>query len=99
MADKPNPNLIHVDIFGQSYAVRAGADPAYLQEIAAHVDAQMREVGRAAGAVDTVRVAVLAALNIADETFRLREKVRALEAVAEARAASLARKLEAALDE
>lgn len=95
MAEKPN--LIHVEIFGQSYAVRAGADPAYLQEIAAFVDAQMREVGKAAGAVDTVRIAVLAALNIADETFRLRAQARDVEALAEAKAGALARELQAAL--
>ena len=93
------PNLIHVEIFGQSYAVRAGADPAYLQEIAAFVDAQMREVSRNAGAVDSVRIAVLAALNIADETFRLRAQVRDMEALAEARAGALARELQAALGE
>jgi cell division protein ZapA len=93
------PALIHVEIFGQSYAVRAGADPAYLQDIAAFVDAQMREVSRQAGAVDSVRIAVLAALNIADETFRLRAQVRDMEALAEARAGALARELQAALGE
>ena len=93
------PALIHVEIFGQSYAVRAGADPKYLQEIAAFVDAQMREVSRSAGAVDSVRIAVLAALNIADETFRLRAQVHDMEALAEARAGALARELQAALGE
>ena len=73
MADKPN--LVHVEIFGQSYAVRAGADPGYVEKLAAHVDEQMREVSRGGGAVDSVRIAVLAALNIADECFRLREQV------------------------
>ena len=63
---------MHVEIFGQTYAVQAGADPGYVEQLAAYVDAQMREVSRAAGAVDSVRVAVLAALNIADECFRLR---------------------------
>ena len=66
------PNLVHVEIFGQTYALNAGADPAYVQQLAAHVDAQMREVGKSAGAVDSLRVAVLAALNIADELFRCR---------------------------
>jgi cell division protein ZapA len=93
------PVLIHVEIFGQSYAVRAGADPAYLQDIAAFVDSQMREVSKNAGAVDSVRIAVLAALNIADETFRLRAQVRDMEALAEARAGALARELQAALGE
>jgi cell division protein ZapA len=76
MSDQPNS--VQVEIFGQTYAVRAGEDRGYVERLAAHVDAQMREIGRSAGAVDSLRVAVLAALNIADETFRLREEVRAM---------------------
>ena len=90
------PNLIHVEIFGQSYAVKAGADPGYVQQLAAYVDQQMREVGRSAGAVDSVRVAVLTALNIADECFRLRAG-EGKKGDAEQRAAALARELDAAL--
>jgi cell division protein ZapA len=97
MADKPN--LVHVQIFGQTYAVKAGADPGYVERLAAFVDAQMTEVSRGTGAVDSVRVAVLAALNIADEVFRLREEVeRAGDGYAR-RAASLAKQLGAALGE
>jgi cell division protein ZapA len=73
MADKPS--LIHVDIFGQTYAVKAGADPAYVEKLASFVDEQMKEVSRATGAVDSVRIAVLAALNLADECFRLRKEL------------------------
>ena len=73
MADQPI--LVHVEIFGQSYAVRAGAAPGYVEELATYVDSQMREVSRTGGAVDSVRIAVLAALNIADECFQLRETI------------------------
>jgi cell division protein ZapA len=66
-------SLVNVDIFGQSYALRAGAEPGYVESLGAFVDRQMREVSRGAGTVDSVRIAVLAALNIADELFRLRE--------------------------
>jgi cell division protein ZapA len=66
------PNLVHVEIFGQTYAVRAGSDSAYIEKLARYVDEQMREVSRASGAVDSVRIAVLAALNIADECFQAR---------------------------
>ncbi len=76
MAD--NSSSVQVEIFGQAYSVRAGTDRGYVERLAAHVDAQMREIGRSAGAVDSLRVAVLAALNIADEAFRLREEVRAM---------------------
>jgi len=97
MAEKPN--LVHVEIFGQSYAVRAGADPGYVEKLAAHVDEQMREVSRAGGAVDSVRIAVLAALNLADECFRLRGQVEEAEKGARTRVEKLARELGAALGE
>ena len=97
MADKPS--LVHVQIFGQTYAVKAGADAGYVEELAAHVDAQMQEVSRSAGAVDSLRVAVLAALNIADECFRLRADLREADGRAAGRAAALARELAAALEE
>jgi cell division protein ZapA len=97
MADKPN--LVHVQIFGQTYAVKAGTDPAYVEKLAAFVDGQMTEVSRGSGAVDSLRVAVLAALNMADEIFRLREeKARAGDGLA-TRAAALAKELGAALGE
>ena len=91
------PNLVHVEIFGQAYSLSAGADPGYVEQLAAHVDAQMREVGKNAGAVDSLRVAVLAALNIADECFRLRAGTDGVAGEAERRALALARELDAVL--
>jgi len=93
------PNLVHVEIFGQTYTVRAGADAGYVERLAAYVDAQMLEVSRSAGAVDSVRIAVLAALNIADECFQLRAQEGESERRAQAKAEVLARALAAALDE
>jgi cell division protein ZapA len=90
-------NLVHVEIFGQSYALKAGAEPGYVESLGAFVDRQMREVSRGAGTVDSVRIAVLAALNIADELFRQRESEgRSLED-ARARARRLAAELGRAL--
>jgi cell division protein ZapA len=60
-------NIVQVEIFGQTYNLRADGDPAYVQNLAAWVDGKMREVARETKAVDTVRVAILTALNIADE--------------------------------
>jgi cell division protein ZapA len=101
MADKTSSpsTTIHVEIFGQTYTMKAGSEPGYVEELAAHVDAQMREVGKSAGAVDSVRVAVLAALNIADECFRLRRQVRDADERAAARADRLVRELTSALGE
>lgn len=101
MADKSvsSTGTVHIEIFGATYTVKAGADPGYVEELAAHVDAQMREVSKTAGAVDSVRVAVLAALNIADECFQLRAQEGEAERRAQAKAEVLARALGAALDE
>jgi cell division protein ZapA len=100
MTDKANPpNLVHVDIFGQTYTVRAGTDAGYVEKLAAYVDSQMMEVSRNAGAVDSVRIAVLAALNIADECFQLRAQEGEAERRALAKAEVLARALGAAIEE
>jgi cell division protein ZapA len=102
MADKGNQVQVQVEIFGQTYSVKAGGDPAYVQKLAAFVDEEMKDVSRASGAVDSVRIAVLAALNLADECFRLRaeaESKHSSGASLDERALRLARKLAAALGE
>ena len=96
MAEKPN--LVHVEIFGQTYAVRAGGEPGFVEELAAQVDAQMREVSKQSGAVDTVRIAVLAALNIAAELKDLRARVDQADDKVRLRAEMLARVLSSAID-
>ncbi|MBA2257997.1 MAG: cell division protein ZapA [Acidobacteria bacterium] len=62
--------IIHVEIHGQQYPIRSGLDPAYVAELAAYVDTKMRLASRETTAGDTLKIAVLAALNIADECFR-----------------------------
>jgi len=56
-----------VTIFGRTYHLRGGGDSAYVSELAAIVDRKMREVATATGTADTLKVAILASLNIADE--------------------------------
>jgi cell division protein ZapA len=67
------PQAIAVDIYDQIYNLR-GTDPAYIQRLAQIVDAKMRAVSAHGGTVDSLRVAVLAALNIADELYVIRER-------------------------
>ncbi len=62
-----------VEIFGQRLGLRADGDEARVQEIARFVDLRMREVADRSSSVDTVKIAVLTALNIADELFQERE--------------------------
>lgn len=64
--------LVTVEILGRRYPIRSSLNPAYVNELAAYVDQKMQTVAEDTAGVDAVRVAVLAALNIADEYFRLR---------------------------
>ena len=62
--------MVQVEIFGQSYNLKGDADPAYINELSDYVDQKMREVSSAAPTVESLKIAILAALNIADETRR-----------------------------
>jgi len=62
-----------VEIFGQRLGLRADGDASRLHELARFVDSRMREVADRSSSVDTVKIAVLTALNIADELFIERE--------------------------
>jgi len=62
-----------VEIYGQRLGLRADGDAARLEELARFVDSRMHEVADRSSSVDTVKIAVLTALNIADELFHERE--------------------------
>jgi cell division protein ZapA len=68
---------VSVDIYDQTYHLRA-QDPEYIEKLADMVDSKMRAVSANGHTVDSLRVAVLAALNIADELMRLQEHCRQL---------------------
>lgn len=68
--------VVPVEIHGHQYPVKSSLDPAYVAELAAYVDEKMRAAGEATPTGDSVRLAVLAALNIADEFFRCRDAQR-----------------------
>ena len=73
IADEP----ISVDIYDQVYTLR-GPDAGYIEHLAAIVDSKMRAVAESGNTVDSLRVAVLASLNIADELQCLRARYAAL---------------------
>jgi cell division protein ZapA len=70
---------VSVEIFGQVYTIKGKEDPAYIRELAAFIDAKMREIQRGTGTVDPHRVAILTALTITDELYRIREQYGSLE--------------------
>ena len=63
---------VRVEIFDQAYNLR-GSDSEYILKLAEYVDSKMRAVAAATNTIDTVRLAVLAALNIADEYHLLKK--------------------------
>ena len=70
--DNRRPGVTQVEIFGQTYSVRAAGDPGYIQELAAFVDGKMREVAEHAPTIDATKIAILTALNISDEFHQFR---------------------------
>ena len=67
-ADQPGrpSEYVTVEIYDQTYHL-FGQDPDHIRELAARVDAKMRAVAAQGRTVDSLRVAVLAALNLADD--------------------------------
>lgn len=61
------PAPVKVQIFGQSYSIQGDLEPAYVHKLAKLVDEKMHAIAAATGTVDTQKIAVLAALAIADE--------------------------------
>jgi cell division protein ZapA len=87
--------VVPVVIHGQRYPIRSALEPTYIAELAAYVEQKMLSAAESGVAQDSLRLAVLAALNIADEVFRCRM-------AAESRARTVderARALEQMLDE
>lgn len=96
---------VTVEIYDQPYHLR-GEDPAYIEALASLVDGKMRAVAAQGTTVDSLRVAVLAALNIADELRTMQARYRALagsvnhaETTLRNRASNLNGLLDAVLDE
>jgi len=71
---KANGNSsVRVEIYDQAYNLK-GSDPDYIFKLAEYVDGKMRTVAQQTATVDSLRLAVLAALNIADEYHMLKRK-------------------------
>jgi len=67
-------SVVTVEIAGQRYPIRSSLDERYVAELAAYVDQKMRAASMSAPASDLLGLAVLVALNIADEYFRARQQ-------------------------
>ena len=64
---------IRVEIYNQTYNIRSDGDSEYLTKLADFVDSRMREISSGTLTVDSRKVAILAALYIADELHQLQK--------------------------
>jgi len=86
-----------VKIYNQTYGIR-GDDPEYIRQLAAMVDRKMCEVAEYTPTVDSTKVAILAALNIADEYMAARERLDRIEDHVNERTGQMNKMLEACVD-
>src|SRR5205807_9722941 len=70
--DTATTPTIRVEIYNQTYNIRSDGDSDYISELAEYVDSRMREISSGTLTVDSLKVAILAALYIADELHRLK---------------------------
>jgi cell division protein ZapA len=73
--DEKTGNVIRIRILNQTISIRGDKDEKYIQQLAEYVDRKMREISQGTTTVDTLRVAVLAALNIADDYYQMKQKL------------------------
>ena len=66
--------VVAVEIAGQRYPIRSSLDPEYVARLATYVDEKMRAAADSSPSGDSMRLAVIAALNVADELFRIRDE-------------------------
>jgi len=74
---------VRVSIFGQSYNIKGDASPDYIQQLAEYLDEKMEDVSRNVSSSNSLQIAILAALNIADEYFQTRSMNSGIEGAVE----------------
>ena len=86
--------LVDIKVFGQTYTVKTDTEEDHIQEVARYVNEKMDEVLKKTRSVSTVNVAILTALNIADDLLREKERRIALLREIETKSKELAEKID-----
>jgi len=89
-----DPTSVTVSIYGHEYTLKGEADSEYVQKVAGFVDRKMKEIADNSSIASTTKVAILAAINIADELFRERQKRHEALALLDERTGQIANLLE-----
>ena len=98
MTEPAASSITEVDIFGVTYHLRGGHEGGDLSGLAAEVDRRMRELSEHSGSVDPGKLAILVALNLADELTRREEQTSGERGEIESRVAELSERLVEALE-
>ena len=88
------PKRVDVDILGQRYAIRSEAAPDYVRQLVTYLEARVSEIRGDTAGKDPTKLLVLAALDITDELFRLREDRSKSDGDATARVGAILRLLD-----
>jgi cell division protein ZapA len=86
--------LVEIKVFGQTYTVKTDAEEDHIQAVAQYVNEKISEVLKKTRSVSSLNVAILTALNIADDLLREKEKRRALLHEIESKSRDLAEKID-----
>ncbi len=86
--------LVEIKVFGQAYTVKTDAEEGHIQEVARYVNEKMDEVLKKTRSVSTLNVAILTALNIADDLLKEKEGKVALLREIEAKSKDLVEKID-----
>jgi cell division protein ZapA len=86
--------LVEIKVFGQTYTVKSEAEENHIQAVAQYVNEKMDEVLKKTRSVSTLNVAILTALNIADDLLQERRERMALIREVETKSKDLAEKIE-----
>jgi len=76
---EPEAGVVQVKIYDREYALRTSGDSERLRSLCLSLDRLMREIASSTGAVDTVKVAILAALSLSDDLYLAKEEIRNLD--------------------
>ena len=85
---------IEIKIMGQMYTVKTDGNEEHLQEVARYVNEKMEEILRNTKSVSTLNVAILAALNIADDLLKEKERRKSLFREVETKSKDLVEKID-----
>jgi len=86
--------LTEVEIHGQTYNIRGEGGKEYIQQLADYVDKKMKEISDMNYTVDSLKLAIIAAINITDEYFKTKKELERVERVVSEKIAKLIKELD-----